>query len=110
MGRPTLLSRRKARRGCATMRAHLRSREVGDPGMCASSSTGNRETSTLAAREVSGPHREGDEPKPMTHGDEGSDSAIVAVKRANEAGRPAEEVVEPRAGAKENAAQEGTPP
>ena len=25
-------------------------------------------TSTLAAREVSGPHREGDEPKPMMHG------------------------------------------
>ena len=30
--------------------------------------SGNRETSTLAAREVSGPHREGDEPKPMMHG------------------------------------------
>ena len=40
-----------------------------------SSSTGNRETSTLAARELSGPHWEGDEPKPMMHGDEESDSA-----------------------------------
>src|SRR5271165_7492661 len=74
-----------------------------------SSSTGNRETSTLAARELSGPHREGDEPKPAMHGGEESDSAIVAVKRANEAGRPAEEFVEPRAGAKENAQQRGTP-
>ena len=62
----------------------------------------------MAAR-VSGPHREGDEPKPMMHGDEESDSAIVAVKRTNEAGRPAEEFVEPRAGAKENAQQGGTP-
>jgi len=33
----------------------------------------------LAAREVSGPHREGDEPKPMMHGDEGSDPAIVCA-------------------------------
>jgi RNA-directed DNA polymerase len=39
---------------------------------------------------------------------EKSDSAIVAVKRANEAGRPAEEPVEPRVGAKENAEQGGT--
>ena len=72
------------------------------------SSNGNREISTLAARELSGPHREGDEPKPMMHGVERSDSAIVAVKRTNEAGRLAEEPVEPRAGAKENAEQNGT--
>jgi hypothetical protein len=45
----------------------------------------------------------------MMHGDEGSGPAIVAVKRANEAGRPAEEFVEPRAGAEENAEQDGTP-
>ena len=62
----------------------------------------------MAARKVSGPHREGDEPKPMMYGDEESDSAIVAVKRTNEAGRPAKEFVEPRAGAKENAEQGGT--
>ena len=62
----------------------------------------------MAARELGGPHREGDEPKPMMHGDEESDSAIVAVKRANEAGRPAEEFVEPRAGPKENVEQGGT--
>src|SRR5208337_3551502 len=63
-----------------------RSRVVEDPGMYENSSTGNRETSTLAAREVSGPHREGDEPKPMMHEGEGSDSAIVAVKRATRPG------------------------
>ena len=103
IGTPTPLSQRKAKRGCASTRAHLRSCVVEDPGMCVSSSIGNRETSTLAARELSGPHREGDEPKPMMHGGEGSDSAIVAVKRANEAGRPAEEFVEPRAGAEGNA-------
>ncbi len=62
----------------------------------------------MAAREFGGPHWEGDEPKPMMHGDEESNFAIVAVKRANEAGRPAEEPVEPRAGAKENAEQGGT--
>ncbi len=62
----------------------------------------------MAAGEFGGPHREGDEPKPMMHGGEESDSAIVAMKRANEAGRPAEEPVEPRAGAKENAVEGGT--
>src|SRR5271165_1097693 len=97
------------RNGGASTRARFRSCVVEDPGMSVSSSTGNRETSTLAAREVSGPHREGDEPKPMMHGDEVSDSATVAVKRANEAGRPAEQFVEPRAGAKEIAEQDGTP-
>ena len=54
--------------------------------MSVNSSTGNRETSTLAAREVSGPHREGDEPKPMMHGDEGSDSAMSHCE-ASERGR-----------------------
>jgi RNA-directed DNA polymerase len=63
----------------------------------------------LAARKSLGPHREGDEPKPVMHGVEGSDSAIVAMKRANEAGRPAEESGEPRAGAKENAVEDGAP-
>jgi len=65
--------------GCASTRAHARSCVVEDPAMYVRSSTGNRETSTLAAREVSGPHREGDEPKPMMHGDEGSDPAIVCA-------------------------------
>jgi hypothetical protein len=36
-------------------------------------------------RERDGPHREGEEPKPMMHGYEKSDSAIVAVKPANKA-------------------------
>ncbi len=45
----------------------------------------------------------------MMSGQEKSDPAIVAVKRTNEAGRPAKEFVERRAGAKENAEQDGTP-
>ena len=49
-----------------------------------------------------GPHREGEEPKPMMHGHEKSDSAIVATKPPNKAGRPAAEAVERRAEAKEN--------
>ena len=35
--------------------------------------------------EYDGPHREGEEPKPMMHGHEKSDSVIVAVKPANKA-------------------------
>src|SRR5262245_27309676 len=41
--------------------------------------------------EYGGPHREGEEPKPMMHGHEKSDRAIVAVKLANK--------VAPRCGA-----------
>jgi RNA-directed DNA polymerase len=44
----------------------------------------------------------------MTHEREKSDPAVVAMKPTNEAGRPAAEPVEPRAGAKENAGQGGT--
>src|SRR6202048_4767881 len=55
------------------------------------------------AAEPTGPHREGEEPKPMMHGHEKSDSAIVAMKPPNKAGRPAAEAVERRAEAKENA-------
>ena len=44
----------------------------------------------------------------MMHGREKSGPAIVAVKPTNEAGRPAEEPVEPRPGAKENADEGGT--
>jgi hypothetical protein len=36
-------------------------------------------------RERDGPHREGDEPKPMMHGHEKSDLVIVAMKPANKA-------------------------
>ena len=53
-----------------------------------------------------GPHREGEEPKPMMHGPEKSDSAIVATKPANKAGQPAAESVERRAGAKGNTGQQ----
>ena len=64
---------------------------------------------TLLAREpgdlvcghrVDGPHREGEEPKPMMYAGEKSDSAIVAKKPTNKAGRPAAEPVERRAGTK----------
>jgi len=44
----------------------------------------------------------------MMHGDEGSDSAVVAGKLANKGGEPPAEPVEPRAGAKENAVEPGT--
>src|SRR5271157_3715147 len=80
IGTPTPLSQRKAKRGCAPTRARFRSCVVEDPGMYVSSSTGNRETSTPGLNPgVSGPHREGDEPKPMMHGDEGSVSAMSSL-------------------------------
>ena len=44
----------------------------------------------------------------MMNGDGKSDSAIVAVKPANEAQRCAKELVEPRAGAKGNAGEHST--
>jgi hypothetical protein len=69
-------------------------------------------------RERDGPHREGEEPKPMMYGREKSDHAIVAEKPANKAegspvARPAgekhaAESVERRAGTKGNASQPAT--
>ena len=50
-----------------------------------------------------GPHREGDEPKPMMYEHRKSDIAIVAVKPANKAERSAAELVEPRAVTEGNA-------
>ena len=44
----------------------------------------------------------------MMHGHEKSDSAIVAKKLPNKAGRPVAEVVEPRAGTKGNTGQQST--
>src|SRR5262249_3366482 len=44
-----------------------------------------------------GPHWEGEEPKPMMHGREKSDPAIVAMKPSHEAGMPVQEAVERRA-------------
>ena len=64
--------------------------------------------SSCACAEHGGPHREGEEPKPMMHGHEKSDSVIVAVKPTNKAERSAAELVEPRAGTKGNAAQQST--
>jgi RNA-directed DNA polymerase len=55
-----------------------------------------------------GPHREGEEPKPMMHGDGKSDAATVAGKPANEAVQAAEERVERRAATKGNADQQST--
>jgi RNA-directed DNA polymerase len=55
-----------------------------------------------------GPHREGEEPKPMMHEGEKSDPAIVAAKPANEAVSAAAEPVEPRAGAEGNASGQNT--
>src|SRR5437762_4481714 len=71
----------------------------------------------VRSAEYSGPHREGEEPKPMMHGDEKSDLAIVAMKPANKAkkstaeasaGEVAAEPVERRAGTKGNAGQQST--
>src|SRR5277367_1516381 len=55
-----------------------------------------------------GPHREGEQPKPMMHERGKSDSAVRAVKPANKAERSAAELVEQRAGTKGNADQQST--
>src|ERR1700758_1729503 len=55
-----------------------------------------------------GPHREGEEPKPMMHERGKSDSAVGAMKPANKAERSAAELVEQRAGTKGNADQQST--
>ena len=57
---------------------------------------------------MAGPHREDEMSKPMMHESEKSDSAVVATKPANKAGRPAAERVEPRAGIGGNAGQQST--
>jgi hypothetical protein len=94
-------------------RAPGRPSVVADPGMCRSFLYGNREVPRPAGSACnaycSGPHREGEEPKPMMHDvEDGSDSAIVAVKPTNNAGQPAAEPVEPRAGTKRNAGEQST--
>src|SRR5271155_2656578 len=60
------------------------------------------------AAKPTGPQREGEEPKPMMHGHEKSDSVVVAAKSPNKTGQPAAEVMERRTGAKENARQQST--
>jgi hypothetical protein len=62
----------------------------------------------MSERIVSGPHREGEEPKPMMHGHEKSDAVVVAAKPTNNAGQPAAELVEPRAARERNANEQST--
>ena len=57
---------------------------------------------------TAGPHREGEESKPMMHEPEKSDSAVVATKPANKTGRPAAEQVERRVGTGGDADQRST--
>jgi hypothetical protein len=85
----------------ATSRAKGSHRNLGDL-------ASGRRCHVLCA-EYDGPHREGEEPKPMMHGHEKSDPVIVAMKPANKAkeltaeasaGANAAESVERRAGAK----------
>ena len=80
----------------ASSRSHRSYRKLGDPafGHCA----------VLHG----GPHREGEEPKPMMNGHGKSHIAIVAMKPANKAERSAAELVEPRAVTKGNADQQHT--
>src|SRR6516164_4950432 len=80
----------------ATSRAKGSHRKLGDLGS-------DRNGAALA-----GPHREGEEPKPMMHGPEKSDLAIVAGKPANKAEQSVAESVERRAGTKGNANQQST--
>ena len=94
------------------LRAPGRSGVVADPGTCRRFLYGNREVprpaSSARNSRCSGPHREGEEPKPMMHDRGKSDTVIVAVKPTNNAGQPAAEPVEPRAGTKRNAGEQST--
>ena len=76
---------------CGTVRQGMRG-AVALPGSKATSrakgsyrNLGDLVSGRQALRERDGPHREGEEPKPMMHGREKSDPAIVAVKPANKA-------------------------
>ena len=81
---------------------------VGGPPSARKDRVGNWEIPRLAVRLVCGPHREGEEPKPMMHGGGKSDEAIVAVKPVNQAAQAGREPVERRAEAKGNAGQTST--
>ena len=64
---------------------------------------GNREISCLARVELALVRTgKAGGPKPVMHGHEKSDPSVVAMKPANEGGRPLEELVEPREGAEGN--------
>src|SRR5437762_13057601 len=58
--------------------------------------------------EYDGPHREGEEPKPMMQGNDVSEGAIVALKRGNKAEQSAAEAGERRTGTKENEDRQST--
>ena len=75
-----------------------------DLGMHVSSPRGSREISPLACSAVTltGPHREGEEPKPMMNEREKSDPCIVAGKPANNVEGKTAEWVEPRRGTEGN--------
>ena len=94
--------------GGRVMRVLDRPGVVKDPGMCGRSLCGNREVSSVAVAGSDGPHREGEEPKPMMDAGEKSDSAIVARKPTNNAGQPVAEPVERRAETEGNAGQQRT--
>ena len=59
-------------------------------------------------RAVPGPHREGEEPKPVMYGYEKSDSAVVATNPPNKAGQPAAEAAEQRVETEGNTGQQST--
>jgi hypothetical protein len=94
--RRVIASARTTRRGQRPW--HVRTLLAREPGDLASDRSAN----------AAGPHREGEEPKPMMHAREKSDSAIVAGKPTNNAVTTAAEPVERRAGTKGNANQQST--
>ena len=108
LGTPTLCFEWKATRTGAPVRPPGRSGAVADPSMCVSSLRRNREISPPARTIKAGPHREGNEPKPVMHGDEKSDPYIVAGKPANRIGATEAERVERREGTEENTGQANT--
>src|SRR5271166_3142550 len=69
---------------------------------------GNREISCLAVLRRTVRTGKAGGPKPVKHGDEKSDPAVVAMKPANEGGQPPEELAERRGGAKGNVIEPGT--
>ena len=68
---------------------------------------GNPRSSRLANRSTGWPESEGEEPEPMMHGREESDSAIVAMTLANKTRRGVAERVAPRPKAEGIAGQSG---
>jgi len=105
-----LFTSRKATLAGASLRAPARPGVVSDPGMYGRSLRGNREISgsgigaVVAGWSVAGRQ----EPKPLMHDPEKSDSDMVAMKPMNKAWRLVAELAEPRPGTKGNADQQST--